>query len=167
MARNQKNRARETTDEGVHEATEEVGNRSADILTFSMRAAEQSANRFSSMFGLGQDPGEAVQQSAHSVQVLQSWAGVLGVGYRDISREYMNWLQSQLQTNFKSVSSLMQCRTVEQFIAVQNQLLGENIALALSLNRRVAEISKEMADRAAGKIAEVAKDSQRAANQAA
>jgi hypothetical protein len=167
MARNQKHRSGQAVDAMARKTADEMSEAGAEIVTLSTRAAERSVKRFSGMFDLGQEPGEAVQQSARSLKVLQDWGRVLGVGYRDISREYVNWAQNQFQTNWGSLSRLMQCRTVGQLIAVQNQLLGENVALALTVNRRVAEISKDMADRMAEKVTEAGEHPQQAMDRVA
>ena len=84
-----------------------------------------------------------------------------------MSREYVNWLQKQAQTNMTALFRLMQCRTGEQFVAAYNQLLGENIALALMFNGRVAEISKELVDRTAERMTEVAEQTRETKQQAA
>jgi len=163
MARNRQHEVREATDEGV-KAAEEMG---ANILALSARAAEQSVNGFSRMLGLGQNTDNVMQQSQRSVEVMQAWTRLLGIGYRDMSNEYMNWARNQMQTNVSSLVRLMQCRTPDQLLASYNQLLGEHIALALTLNGRLAEISKEVVDRTTERITEVAEQTQQAKKQAA
>jgi hypothetical protein len=161
MARNRQNDAR------ADETATRAGEMSANIFTLYSRAAEQSVNGFSRMVGLGQNPGEVLQESARGVELAQNWARTFGAAYQEISSEYVNWLQKQAQTNMTSLLRLMQCRTVEQLAAAYNQLLGENIALALMLNGRVAEISKEVVDRTAERMTEVAEQTREAKRQAA
>jgi hypothetical protein len=84
-----------------------------------------------------------------------------------MSNEYMNWARNQMQTNVSSLVRLMQCRTPDQLLACYNQLLGEHIALALTLNGRLAEISKEVVDRTTERITEVVEQTQQAKKQAA
>jgi hypothetical protein len=163
MARNRQHEAREAADEGV-KAAEEMG---ANILALSTRAAEQSVNGFSRLLGLGQNTEDVKQQSQRGMEVMQAWTRLLGIGYRDMTKEYMNWAQNQMQTNVNSLARFMQCRTPDQLLACSNQLLGESIALALALNGRLAEISKEVVDRTAERITEVAEQTQQAKKQAA
>jgi len=99
--------------------------------------------------------------------LLQNWALISGAGYRDISSEYVNWLQNQMQVNLASVSRIMQSRSPGQLVAAYNQLLGENIALILTLNGRIAGISKAAVDRAAERITELAEEAELARDQAA
>jgi hypothetical protein len=163
MARNRQHELRQEVDENV-EAAEEMGE---NIATLSARAAEQSVNGFSRMLGWGQNPGDVMQQSRRGMEVVQAYARLLGNGYRDVSLECMNWARNQAQTNVTSLARIMQCRTPDQLIASYNQFVGENIALALTLNGRVAEISKEVVDRTAERIIEAAEQTQQAKNQAA
>jgi Phasin protein len=155
MARNRQHEVREASDEGV-KAAEEMG---ANILALSARAAEQSVNGFSRMLG-GQNTHNVMQQSQRGMEVMQAWTRLLGIGYQDMSKEYMNWARNQMQTSVSSLARFMQCRTPDQLLACYNQLLGENIALALTLNGRLAEISKEVVDRTAERITEVAEQTQ-------
>ena len=159
MARNRKH---ETVEESA--TASEMG---ANILTLSTRAAEQSAQGFSRMLGLGQNSGDVIQQSSRTMGLLQNWALISGAGYRDISSEYVNWLQNQMQVNLASVSRIMQSRSPGQLVAAYNQLLGENIALILTLNGRIAGISKAAVDRAAERITELAEEAELARDQAA
>jgi len=160
MARNRKH-------ETVEESAPTVSEMGANILTLSTRAAEQSAQGFSRMLGLGQNSGDVIQQSSRTMGLLQNWALISGAGYRDISSEYVNWLQNQMQVNLASVSRIMQSRSPGQLVAAYNQLLGENIALILTLNGRIAGISKAAVDRAAERITELAEEAELARDQAA
>ena len=152
MARNRQHELRQAADEGV-KAAGEIG---ASISSLPARAAEQSADGFARMFGFGRNAGDMAQQSVRGMQLVQDWTGVYGAGYRDISLEYAKWAQNQLQANLSSFFRIMQCRTPDQLFTAYNRLLGENIALALTLNGRVAEVSKAVVDRTAQKITEAA-----------
>ena len=129
--------------------------------------AEQSAEQFSQLFGVGGDPEQTAQRYNRSVEALQECGGAVAKGYQDISREYVSWVQGQFQTTLSTFSRLAQCRTPQELIAVQNQLFGENIALMLNANRRFAEIAKEMADRAAEKITDLADQTEQEQRRAA
>jgi hypothetical protein len=163
MARNRQPEAPEAADRGVKAA----GEMGANIVTLSARVVEQSINGLSTMLGMGQNTGDVVQQSARGMEVVQNWMLLLGAGYRDISREYVNWAQNQVQTNTTSLAKMMQSRTPDEFLAAYNQLLGENIALALTLNGRIAEISKQVVDRTAERMTELAQQTQQTKDQAA
>ena len=102
MARNRQHEMRQAADEGVKTA----GEMRENVLTLSARAAEQSVNGFSRMLGLGQNPGDAMQQWLRSMEIAQASARFLGTGYRDISLEYMNWARNQMQTNVTSLARI-------------------------------------------------------------
>ena len=154
MARNRQADSRQTADERVKSASE-MG---AHIFTLSTRAAEQSVAGFSRMVGLGQSPSNVVEQTSRAMVLMQNWAVIAAGGFREISSEYMNWLQSNGLGNLTSLTRIMQSRTPDQLLSAHNQLLGENIARLLILNGRIAEISKEMVDRTADRITELAEE---------
>lgn len=155
MARSTQQNAREAAAEAAGNIADETGNAGADILSMTARMAERSAERFSGMFG-GGDADAAAQRYARSAEVLQDCGRAVAEGCQELSREYLNWARGQFQANLTAFSKLAQCRSPQELIAAQNQLFGENVALALSANRRFAEISKEIADRAAEKITQLA-----------
>jgi hypothetical protein len=147
--------AREAAAEAAGNMADEAGNAGADILSMTARMAERSAERFSGLFG-GEDAEATAQRYARSTEVLQDCGRAVAEGYQELSREYLNWARGQFQSNLTAFGKLAQCRSPQELIAAQNQLFGENVALALSANRRFAEISKEIADRAAEKITALA-----------
>jgi hypothetical protein len=164
MARN--NQLRESN-KPAGNLTDETSPARVDMLAMTARVAEQSVDGFSSMLGVGTDAERAAQQYTRNVEVLQECSSAFGAGYQEISSECVNWAQGQLHANLNAFSRWMQCRTTQELLAVQSQLFGENIALILIANRRLAEVAKKMADRAAGKITEMAGHMQQAENRAA
>lgn len=155
------------SNEAAAGAAEEAGRAGADILRMTASAAEKSAEQFSQMFGMGGDSEQAAQRYSRGIGLLQDWVSAAANGYQDITREYLTWAQGQFQATTGALARLAQCRTPQDLVATQNQLLGENIALVLNANRRVAEIAKEVADRAAEKITRLADDAEQARKQAA
>lgn len=141
--------------EAVGTPGEDASNAGADILSMTARMAERSAERFSDLFGGGAAEASA-QRYAASAELLQDCGRAVAEGYQELTREYLNWARGQLQANVSAFAKLAQCRSPQELIAAQNQLFGENVALALSANRRFAEISKEIAERAAEKITQLA-----------
>lgn len=148
MARSNTQQNRASTE--VFEETAAAG---SEALGMARRAAERSSEQFSQLFGgSSRNAEEAAQRYSRGVEVLAECGTVVGKGYQELSRAYMTWLQEQYQANLSALSKLMQCRTPQELVAAQNQLLGENLALALTANRRFSEISKEVADQTAEKI---------------
>jgi hypothetical protein len=137
--------------EAVNQTAEQAQRTGADILSISARMAERTVEQFSRALGAGR--GElSCEHYARGLEVLADCGEAVARGYREISREYVRYAQSQMQTNLSALSRLSQCRSPQELMAAQNQLFGENVALALSANRRFAEIAKEMADTTAEKI---------------
>ena len=146
----------QTASEAAVSAATEAERAGADILSITARVAEKSAEQFSQIFGVGRDGEQSAERYSRGLEALQECAVVAAKGYQDFSQEYLNWAQGQFQTTWTTLARLAQCRTPQEVLAAQNQLLGENVALALNANRRFAEIAKDMTDVAAAKISALA-----------
>lgn len=137
-------------------------------VTMATQAAQRSASQFARAFGLtGERVQQTTQQSTRNVQVLAETGAVLARGMQDISREWLNFAQDRARKNVESFGALARCRTPQDWFAVQSDLLRDNLEGALNSSRRVAQISMEVADQAARKIAHQAEDNAEQAHKAA
>jgi phasin family protein len=73
---------------------------------------------------------------------------VLARGAQDVSREWFELSQKRLQKNLDGLSSLAQCRSVPDFIAVQTSLIRDNLEQTLDNSRRMADLTRQLADEA-------------------
>jgi hypothetical protein len=80
--------------------------------------------------------------------------GVVARELQNISREWLEFLQSRMQQTLKSMDALGRCRTTQDAAAVQSELLRDNFENLLQSARRSAEISARMADAASRKMTE-------------
>ena len=69
-------------------------------------------------------------------------------GVQDVSREWFELSQKRLQKNLDGLSSLAQCRSVPDFMAVQTALIRDNLEQTLDNSRRMAELTRQLADEA-------------------
>ena len=129
MARNRQHDNRQTVDEPV-KAAEEMG---ATMFRLSARAAEQSLNGFSRMFGFGENAPDVFQQFARGTEAMQNSALVFAGAYRDVSLEYVNWAQNQMQSSSTALSRMMQNRTPDQLVAAYNQFFRRERSTASDL----------------------------------
>jgi phasin family protein len=73
---------------------------------------------------------------------------VLARGAQDVSREWFELSQKRLHKNLDGLSSLAQCRSVPDFIAVQTSLIRDNLEQTLDNSRRMADLTRQLADEA-------------------
>jgi phasin family protein len=73
---------------------------------------------------------------------------VLARSVQDVSREWFELSQKRLQKNLDGLSSLARCRSVPEFIAVQTSLIRDNLEQTLDNSRRMADLTRQLADEA-------------------
>jgi len=83
-----------------------------------------------------------------AVQTGLSTASELARGVQDVSREWFELSQKRLLKNLDGLSSLAQCRSVPDFMAVQTSLIRDNLEQTLDNSRRMAELTRQLADEA-------------------
>ena len=83
-----------------------------------------------------------------AVQTGLSTASELARGVQDVSREWFELSQKRLLKNLDGLSSLAQCRSVPDFMAVQTALIRDNLEQTLDNSRRMAELTRQLADEA-------------------
>jgi hypothetical protein len=96
----------------------------------------------------------AVQQSSENIDaIVRSGAMIVDVT-QSISREWTDFARERIEQNFNRFDSLLRCRTPQDFVALQSELLRDNLESFLQCARRVAEKSVHVADESTRKVAE-------------
>jgi phasin family protein len=73
-------------------------------------------------------------------------------GAQDVSREWVNSAQDRLQKNIDALNRLAGCRSVQDLVATQSDLVRDGLQQVIDTNKRVAELSVRVADEAARAI---------------
>ena len=156
--------ADETTNAGQHaaRASADIAKSNAGTVQQTMQSAlsmatdmaERSAAQFARTFGFsGEQAEETAQQSSRNIEAVAEASTVLAQGFQDLSREWASLAQNRFQRNLDGFNELLRCRTTPDFIVVQSGLMRENLELLVNNSRRLAEMSVQVADQAAQKIA--------------
>jgi len=121
------------------------------------RIAQRSMDQLSRMMGLS---GEAARESAKKTSgnmqaVLQSATDFAG-GLQDVTGEWMRSAQRQVERNLDQMEQLGQCRTFHDFLALQTQMIRENMEALLQSVQRTSERSTQIAGRAVRRMSESA-----------
>src|SRR6476659_148027 len=74
---------------------------------------------------------------------------VLARGFQEASNEVLRFIQDRLTKNVDSLNRLAGCRSVQDVVAVQSELVRETLWQVIDANKRVAELSLRIADEAA------------------
>ena len=116
------------------------------------------------MFGLsGEELRQANEQSSRNVDAIVESSAVLTQGLDGISREWLEFARKRIEQNMNRLNDLARCRTPQQLVAVQSEMLRDNIEDLLHSSRRVAEFSARLAEEATGKMTANMEKAKRAA----
>lgn len=108
-------------------------------------STDQAMQLFNTRKGDSRSLGD---ETSRNLQALAQSGTVLARGVQDVSREWFELSQKRLLKNLDGLSSLAQCRSVPDFMAVQTSLIRDNLEQTLDNSRRMAELTRQLADEA-------------------
>lgn len=119
-------------------------------LSAASELARQSTGPMTQVFSLsaGDAQGFAEQTSQNLQAVAQSGA-VLARGIQDVSRECLELSHKRWQTNLEGLNTLARCRSMTDFVAAQTSLIRDNLEQTMENSRRIAELTRQVAEEAA------------------
>ena len=110
---------------------------------------ERVTDQFTNVLGLsGPNAEELARQSTHNIETVSQASTVLVRGFQEVSQELVTLAQERLKKNTESLSRIAQCRSVQDFVAVQSELVRDNLQQLVDATRRVAEVSLRSAEEA-------------------
>jgi phasin family protein len=108
-------------------------------------STDQAMQLFNTRKGDSRSLGD---ETSRNLQALAQSGTVLARGVQDVSREWFELSQKRLLKNLDGLSSLAQCRSVPDFMAIQTALIRDNLEQTLDNSRRMAELTRQLADEA-------------------
>ena len=142
----------QTTDaarEGVRAAT----NDAQDATVVGLDSLRRATDQFTRAFSLsGQENKALVGQASENLGALLETSAVLTRGMQDMSHEWLRLSQHGLQKNIEGLTQLARCRSMQDLMAVQSELLRNNWHYMIDVSRQIAERSVKVSDEATQKI---------------
>jgi len=147
------------SDEEAEAVAEQVQDEMASVEEAKRAEAKHVREQVEIVQRVTDDVTNTVQAGAEGAQVMArtmqeavqtglSTASELARGVQDVSREWFELSQKRLLKNLDGLSSLAQCRSVPDFMAVQTALIRDNLEQTLDNSRRMAELTRQLADEA-------------------
>jgi hypothetical protein len=100
-------------------------------------------------FGLSVEKGEAwTLRSVQNMEAVTQASMALSRGFQELSLELVTAVQEQVKRNLNVLRDLSRCRSVQEFVSIQSELLRDNIQHTLQGTQRLAEVSTRIADEA-------------------
>jgi hypothetical protein len=113
------------------------------------RIAQRSMEQLSKTFGLsGETAREAVQQSSDNVQAVMESSSVIAGGLQDVASEWMRFVQLRVEQNLDYLDQLRECRNLHDCVALQTQMVRDNVEAFLQSAHRASERTTQFASTA-------------------
>src|SRR3954462_13594733 len=130
--------ARESVESGLNTATQ----------TF-----QRLSDQFTKVLGVsGPQAEELARRSSQNLQAVSQASSVLMKGAQEVSQEVLGLVQDRLQKNIEAVNRIVGTRSVQDFVAVQSDIVRDGLQQVIDTNKRIAELSVRVADEAARAI---------------
>ncbi|QHP66108.1 phasin family protein (plasmid) [Bradyrhizobium sp. LCT2] len=94
----------------------------------------------------GQRAKEATERSARNAQTILYTSNAAAKVVNGMSQEYSQMVQHQVGKNMDYIRELWTCRTPQEFVAAQSDIVRESVEIALEGSRRIADLSLKVAD---------------------
>ena len=165
--------------EGTARVGEQTARAGADVFRRSTETARESVqsglntatqtfqrmtDQFTQVLGFnGPQSEELARRSSQNLQAVSQASTLLVKGAQDVSREWFNSAQERLTKGMDGLNRLAGCRSVQDLVATQSDLVRDGLQQVIDTNKRVAELSVRVADEAARAIQAQASQARRAA----
>jgi phasin protein len=118
------------------------------------RMTERSADQFGRAIGFS---GEgAAQRSSRDLEAIVQSGTVLTELTQRLCEEWVEIARARMDRGFGRIDALLQCRTPQDFAALQSELMRDNLETFLGYARKVGEHSARLADEARQRFGTVA-----------
>jgi len=108
---------------------------------------QQASDQFERALGFSGDDGKRLaERYSQNMEVVTRCGTVLSESFQDLSRQWWGLAQSQLKRNLQGMSVLSHCRSLQDFAAVQSDLMREGLQKMVEDGRQIAESSVRAAD---------------------
>jgi hypothetical protein len=139
--------------ETLQRNTEQAKETWQDANEAASRITQRSMERFSKMFGLGGETArEALQQSSGNLQAMMESTTVIASGLHEVTEEWMRFAQESVENNLNHLESLGNCRNLHDCVALQTQIVRDNLQAFFESAQRTSERSTRIARSAADRM---------------
>jgi len=156
LTRDGANKMAEIRDQAT-ENTKRVVQRSVETIS---QQAREATDRFTRTLGFsGEDSERLARQSKQNLEAVTRCGTVLTQAFQDASRHWFELSQRQWQRNLDGLNKLTQAKSVQEFSAVQGELVRESLQQMVQDSRAITETSARAIEEASKTFSSVAQQS--------
>jgi phasin family protein len=127
-------------------------------LNSTVHTFQRVTDQFTQVLGVaGPQAEELARRASQNIEAVSQASTVLTNGAQEISREWFDVMRARLAQNFEAMNRLAGCRSVQDLVTVQSEIVRDGLGEAVNSSRRIAEASIRVADEAARIIQSQAK----------
>lgn len=143
--------------EKATETTKQVMQNGIDTAS---QQAREAADRFSKTLGFsGADSERLAQQSKQNMEAVTRCGTVLSQAFQDASRNLFDLGQKQFQRNLEGLTKLTRTKSVQEFTAIQSDLMREGLQHMVQDSKAITETSARAVEEASKSLSSVAQAS--------
>jgi hypothetical protein len=143
--------------EQASENTKQIVQRSVETAS---HQAREAAERFTKTLGfIGQDSEQLARQSKQNLEAVTRCGTVLTQAFQDTSRNWFELSQKQWQRNLDGLNKLARAKSVQEFVAVQSELVRESLQHIVEDSRAITETSARAVEEASKTFSSMAQQS--------
>src|SRR5215208_1581828 len=137
----------------ANRGTEAARNAVEAGLNTATQTFQRVTDQFTKVLGVsGPQAEELARRSSENLPAVSQASTVLARGAQEVSQEVFGLIQDRLQKNIDAVNRLAGTRSVQDFVAVQSDLVRDGLQQVIDTNKRIADSSARVADEAARAI---------------
>src|SRR3954468_5932224 len=122
-------------------------------LNTATQTFQRMTDQFTKVLGFnGPQSEELARRSSQNLQAVSQASSVLMKGAQEVSHEVLGLVQDRMTKNMDGLNRLAGVRSVQDFVAVQSDLMRDGLQQVIDTNKRIAELSVRVADEAARAI---------------
>jgi hypothetical protein len=142
------------------ETTQQVLQSGAEMAA---KLTQHSAQQFARSLGLAEDAGQTTQAYARNLSAILQSTSMLAEMTQGITRELLDLGRTHLEQNLDRFDRMLHSRGPQDFLAVQSEMVRNNLEGFLGCSRRLAEQSMRTTEDLARRFKDTAEQNRRAA----
>jgi phasin family protein len=132
--------------EHATENTKQIVQRSVETAS---HQAREAADRFTRTLGFsGEESERLARQSKQNMEAVTRCGTVLTQAFQDVSRSWFGLAQKQFQRNLEGLNKLTHAKSVQEFTAIQSDLVRESLQRMVQDSKAITETSTRAVEEA-------------------